>query len=81
MDCAHRAGIDEQRVVRMAVDVDEARRDGEAGRVDLQRVGVDPADAGDAAVLDRDVRDAPLCAGAVVHGPVPEDELHARFPP
>ena len=56
VDRAHRAGIDEQRVVGVAVQVDESRADREPGGVDL--LGVDPAhvaDHGDASVVHEHV--------------------------
>jgi hypothetical protein len=55
VDGAHRPRIDEQREVRVAVDVDEARRDGLPGRVELPpRLG-DVADRDDPSPVDADV--------------------------
>src|SRR4029079_1140831 len=67
VDRAHRAGIDEQRVVGVAVQVDESRADREPGGVDLLGVDlVDVADDGDASVVHEHVARTAGCAGAVV---------------
>ena len=65
------------------MDVDEARRDVETGRVDLGHVGRRHlADRGDAAVLDRDVGRERLAARAVEDRAVADHEIdHARLPP
>src|SRR4029079_4791352 len=81
VDRAHRTRIHQQRVVGVAVDVDEPRCNRKAGGVDLESIRVDLPYAGDAPRVDRDVGDATLGAGAVVHRPVSDDELHARLPP
>ena len=77
-DALHERGdgarIDQQRVVGMAVDVDEARRNGEAGRVDRGLgFALDFADGGDAAVLDAHVGGSRRRAGAVDQGAVADE--------
>ena len=79
MDRAHRARVDEQRVVGVAVQVDEARADREAGRVDL--LGVDRPDVADrrhAAVLQEQVGGTPRRTGAVVDRAAPDRDPHRR---
>ena len=63
-------GIDRQREIGVGLDVDEARRDGEAGGVDgfLCRAA-DAANRGDTAVLDRQIADDARTAAAVVDRP------------
>ena len=62
--------------VVVGVQVDEAGRDQQAGRVDLPcRVAVDGADRGDDAVGDRDVADERLAAEAVDDGAVADDQV------
>ena len=80
VDRADRTRIHQQRVVGVAVDVDEPRRDGQAGGVDLASVRLERADRGDAAVLHADVGDAALRARAVVDRAAADDdvEAHAR---
>ncbi len=63
------------------MDVDEAGRDGEPGRVELWRLaGLDPPDRGDASVGDRDVGDEAVGTRAVVDGAAADDQIdgHAR---
>ena len=83
MDGARGPGVDEERVVGVAVDVDEPGRDDVPGRVDLRRSDLrDLADRRDSTVLDRDIGSDGLGTGAVEHGAVPDHTVdHARFPP
>src|SRR5262249_44198890 len=65
--------------------VDKARRHGEALGIDLLAACArDATDAGDAAILHRNIRLARLTAGAVDHGAVAHDEVelssHEREP-
>src|SRR6188472_1773638 len=79
MDRAHRPRVDEQRVVGVAVEVDEARADREAGRIDL--LGVDRPDVADrrhAAVLQEQVGGTPRRTGAVVDCAAPDRDPHRR---
>ena len=80
VDRADRTRIHEQRVVGVAVDVDEPRRDREPGRVDRSAARLERADRGDAAVLHADVGDATLGARAVVDRAAADHdvEAHAR---
>src|SRR6185503_7671124 len=80
VDRAHRAGIDEQRVVGVAVQVDESGADREPGGVDL--LGVDPVhvpDDGDAPVVHEHVACTAGCAGAVVDRAAADRDPH-RLP-
>ena len=73
---AHRPRIDQQRVVGVAVDVDEARRDVEPARVDLHRRRcTNVSDLRHAAAADRDIRLYRRGAGAVEHQPAANDEF------
>ena len=67
-DLALRAAVHDQRLGRPRQHVDEAGRDGEAGRIDDRRRGgaCEVADGGDAIAADADVGAAPGRAGAVV---------------
>ena len=60
----------------MGVDVDEARRDQLAARVDLLgALAVELADGGDLAVLDRDIGLDQRAAPAVGDGTIADDEI------
>ena len=62
--------------VIMRVDVDEARRDEQARRIDLFCAGLlYGADSGDVAVLEPDIRDEGRGAGSVDHRSVADDEM------
>ena len=69
VDRACRARIDQQRVVGMAVDVDEAGRDDETGGIDTWRIrgNLRRTDRGDAVALDQDIGNDRRAAGAVMH--------------
>jgi len=68
----------EEGAIVVGVGVDEARRHGAVGRVDLAGADrpADLADRDDAVPGDPDVGAAPFSAGAVDHDPVANDELH-----
>ena len=79
VDRAHRTRIHQQRVVGVAVDVDEPRRDGQARRVHLCPVRLERADRRDAAVLHADVGHTALGARAVVDHAAADDEVEAHY--
>ena len=70
-------GLDQERELRLAEHVDEARRDDLARRIDapLRRGLVEPTDGGDAPGADADVRRVPRRAGAVDHPPMLDDDV------
>ena len=80
VDGADRARVDEQRVVGVAVDVDEAGSDELAGRVELLRRRLDLSDPLDPPVRDRDVGADGIGAGAVEDGPVSDDQRRQSLP-
>jgi hypothetical protein len=63
----------------VAVDIDEPRCDSEAGSVELAAVRRERPDRRDETVLDADVGDTTLRAGAVVDGAAPNDEVEAQY--
>jgi hypothetical protein len=82
VDRARRPRIDEEREVRVAVDVDEPRRDHLAGRIDLLPRLRNLTDRDDAAAVDADVRALLGGARPVDDHPVPHGEVdHAAFRP
>ena len=77
-DRAHRARVDQQGEVRMAVDVDEPRRDEEPGRIEHRRAfrgRQRPLDAGDASAGHLDVGLDRRPAAAVENRAAPDDEV------
>ena len=75
------AGVDEQRVVGVAVDVDEAGGDVEPGRIDLGRRGGDVSDRDDALAGDAESAAIGRPAGAVDHAAVPDRDVEAHAAP
>ena len=75
-------GVPEGLGVVMGVDVNEARGDQVAGRVDfLDRFPLDRTDAYDTAVLDGDVGSLARAPGTVDHGAVTDDAIqHGVLP-
>ena len=78
---ADRARVDEQGVVGVAVDVDEAGDDVEAGGVDLRRGRGDLADRDDALAGNADIGGDRRPAGAVDHAAVPDRDVDAHAAP
>ena len=63
----------------MSVQIHEARRDEQSGRIDLPHgVAVDPADRRDHPVADRDIADVGLTAKAVNDGAVADEEVECH---
>src|SRR5581483_10576385 len=79
-DAALRAAVRPERRLRVVQHVDEPRRDREAGGVHLlaSARAAERADRRNPIAGDRDVLDDPGTAGAVVHGPVMNDEIVGR---
>jgi hypothetical protein len=76
MNRAHRARIDKKSVVGMAVDIDEAGRDGKAAGVDIREsICLDVADLAHATIVDRYVRANRRRAGSVDNGTISYDEV------
>ncbi len=76
MNRAHRARIDKKGVVGMAVDIDEAGRNGESGSVDVRgSLCLDGADFAHATTVDRDIRPNWRCTGSVNDSSISYDEV------
>ena len=74
LDVRHRAAVGDERFLRLAHDVDEARRRGEAVRVDFRAAApIDGADGGDAVAADGHVAAQRFTGAAVVDDRIADD--------
>ena len=81
MDSARRARVDEEREIRVAVNIDEAGGDDLAGRVDLARRLADLADNDDPVAPKAHVGPKRLTPRAVDHQAVSDRDVDAHGPP